>query len=129
MDKPCIVLKFEGDLLLGELRQFERAVDAALAEGRSAIILDLSGVRYCSCSTLGVLARAAARLRDARRQLLLAGASPALRRFIAAAGFAGVLETADRVEDARVILGPQVLTVEREALLSEDSLESGAEHA
>ncbi len=96
-----VVVRLTGECDLSTDPLLTRELGRAAALGTSAVIVDVSGVRFWDCSGLHALAGLTAELGTAGRQCRLVGAGPATRRLIGIAGFAGALDLDGPVQVSR----------------------------
>jgi len=118
MPDPFVMIPLEGDVLLRALPELAEALRRAIEDGRRAIVVNMERVRFCSCAAMGVLAATAGRLRSTGGGLRLVGPTDEVCRALRAAGLSRAVHVCDTVEDAHLSFGCQVLSPERDALLS-----------
>lgn len=80
---------------------FEQAVTQAMeAGGNPRVVIDMAGVEYVSSAGLRSLLVAAKRARSEGRSLGIAALTPVVREVFEISGFATIIPTHARVEDA-----------------------------
>jgi serine/threonine-protein kinase RsbW len=84
------VLRVDGDFDSFSVPGVRDALNAALSEGFSSIVLDLSGVDYMDSSALGFVVWADQRLQPVTGRLALAGANADVTRILELSGLIGV---------------------------------------
>ncbi len=84
-------LAVAGELCLSTSPEFEAAV-SAVREDATVVVLDLSAVTFIDCSGVHVILDAAARLRAARRRLVLFHNSHLIERLFRIVGVADEVE-------------------------------------
>jgi anti-anti-sigma factor len=89
-DSDACVLRVEGDFDSQNVPNVRDALNAALDEGYSNIVLDLSGVEYMDSSALGFVVWADHRLGPVGGRMALAGACPDVQRILELSGLIGV---------------------------------------
>jgi anti-sigma B factor antagonist len=102
-DDGTRVLRLEGDFDGISVPEAQSAFAAALGEGCTDIVLDLSAVDYVDSSALGFLVWADQRLRPLEGRLTLAGANQDVARILELSGLIGVTPSvvvAGSVDDA-----------------------------
>lgn len=82
-DDGVALIALAGELDLEGLADVHAAVQQTLAQGLSHLVVDLSELRFCDSSGLGVLLRAARAARSAGGACVIAGASGAVARLFA----------------------------------------------
>jgi len=110
------MIALQGDILFTATEELRRELDAALGASRP-VLVDLSGVRYCSAAALGLLAWAAGRCAARGQVMKIVAAPPRLQRLIAAAGLCGVLDMCESEADALATLSPRLLAAEVDGLI------------
>ena len=77
------LLVLSGRLTLGESsREFRRVLDAALADGRNRLVLELTGVPYVDSAGLGAIAMASKMALDAGGKLALTGVQERVKQLL-----------------------------------------------
>jgi anti-sigma B factor antagonist len=95
------VLRLVGPLVLGAGEHRLRCgVERVLRQGGRRVILDLSGVRYADAAGIGALVGGARRVRSRGGRLLVASATPRVRRLLEMFRVGALLPLAADVEDA-----------------------------
>lgn len=84
------VLRVDGDFDSLSVPGVRDALNSALSEGFSSIVLDLTGVDYMDSSALGFVVWADQRLQPVSGRLALAGANPDVTRILELSGLIGV---------------------------------------
>jgi anti-sigma B factor antagonist len=92
-----------GDIDLTTSEALRVAMDRAVDEGSTAIVLDLSDVTFMDSTALGVLVTFHRRLGD---RLVLAAAQPVVLRLLEITKFTSVLRLTDSVASALAALRP-----------------------
>lgn len=80
------VLRLVGELDLSNKDLLRDGIRGALESSPRMLVLDLSGLGFMDCSSLGVLVRTHKHLAKDQRQLFIAGSRPIVRRLIRLAG-------------------------------------------
>ena len=94
------VLTVRGELDMCSGPQLDDCLIDLAALGRSRIVLDVVGLRFCDAAGIRILLRGEARARARGGWLRLAGADSRLRRVLAIVGLTGVLPVFGSVADA-----------------------------
>lgn len=94
------VITVAGELDTGTAPELERAIQDALAEGPSALLLDLSSTEYVSSMGLRVFLSTLKVLRARQGRLILAGLNTEVQEIMDMAGFSPLFEITKTVEDA-----------------------------
>jgi len=100
---PACVARPMGDLDSATVPELRDAVDAAVAQGCTTVVIDLSGVTYLDSSALGFLVWADRRLQPSSGRLALAGAGRDVSRILELSGLIGLapsVVTTGTVDDA-----------------------------
>jgi anti-anti-sigma factor len=103
MGSSACIARVTGDLDCVTVPELREAVDAALSDGCTTVIVDLSEVTYLDSSALGFLVWADRRLVPVAGKLMLAGAGRDVSRILELSGLVGVapsVVTIDSVDDA-----------------------------
>jgi len=85
-DARTAVLTVRGELDMETAGRLDERLAAQLRQGRSRLVLDLSGLGFMDSSGLNVLIRAFQRARDEGGDLYLAAPTPAVRRILEITG-------------------------------------------
>ncbi|KOX21073.1 MULTISPECIES: STAS domain-containing protein [unclassified Streptomyces] len=104
---PWTVFRVQGELDLVTSPRIRRRVHAAVAGGRHDLVMDLSGVRFCDSSGVGVLVASRRLLRSCggRLRLILPEAGEGhVARVLAALGVQRLFEVYEDVDGA--LAGP-----------------------
>ncbi len=84
------VVRFAGELDLGQAEKAERAAIEGLARSESGpLILDLSGLRFCDSSGIRALLRIDAEAKQGGRSIVLRAPDPQLQRVLDLVGLSG----------------------------------------
>jgi anti-anti-sigma factor len=75
----AVVLRLEGRVSGATSGDLAQALDRFCADGRRAVVVDMSAVDYINGQGLSVIEAAAGRLRSADRELVACGLSPVVR--------------------------------------------------
>ena len=105
------VLSLTGDIDSVSVPDVREAIESAVSDGCTAVVLDLAEVEYIDSSALGLLVWADHRLQPVNGTLLLAGAGHDVGRILELSGLIGVAPSvfvADSVESALAGLTPAV---------------------
>ncbi len=95
-----VLLRLEGELDMAAAPALRGQIDAARAEGRVPVVLDLARVTFVDSSALRELLEGDERLRADGAQLLLAGMRPAVKRLLELTRAGDVLTAVPTVEQA-----------------------------
>jgi anti-anti-sigma factor len=95
-----LVLALEGEWDLAATGALRERVDAAVADGAGAVVLDLAATTFVDSSMLRELLRTDAALTAAGGRLTLAGVGPAVSRLLAVTGADELLRIAPSRERA-----------------------------
>lgn len=90
LDADACILRVDGDFDSESVPGVRDALDAALSEGYTSIVVDLSGVDYMDSSALGFIVWADRRLQPILGRLALAGANRDVARILEVAGLVGM---------------------------------------
>jgi anti-anti-sigma factor len=102
-ESPACVARVSGDLDCVNVPELRDGVDAAVSDGCTTIVVDLSKVTYLDSSALGFLVWADRRLLPVSGKLMLAGAGHDVSRILELSGLMGVapsVSAADSVDAA-----------------------------
>jgi len=100
-DGSVTVLTVTGDLVIGEAEStFKKTVTRLLEEGRTRLLVDLSGVGFLDSSGLGALVRALTQSQKEGGQTKLLGAGPQIRKLLQMTKLDSVFEIHDDMEAA-----------------------------
>lgn len=94
------VLTVRGELDMWSGPQLDDCLIDLAALGRSRVVLDVAGLRFCDAAGIRILLRGEARARARGGWLRLAGADSRLRRVLQIVGLTEVLPVFDSVADA-----------------------------
>lgn len=95
------ILEVEGVIKLGEsARFFAQALERALAEERSHVIVDLTRINSVDSTGIGELVGYLGRFQSARRSLFLVNPNERIRKLLQVARLAELFPTYDSVEAA-----------------------------
>ena len=83
---PVAVLRLKGELDLNTVKAIGWAVDEALDQGCVLVGMDLAGVDFIDCSSIGALVDAMHRLRAGSAQLCVHRLSPQVSRMMKLTG-------------------------------------------
>lgn len=86
MPFPLAIVEVHGELDLHTVRHVERAVEQAVEQGCTTVAVELGGVPFVDCAALGALIAAEQSVRAAGAELVVAGASPQVRRLLELTG-------------------------------------------
>ena len=95
-----VVLRLEGRVSSATSGDLARAIERISADGRRALVVDLSAVDYINGQGLSILEAAATRLRSANRDLIVFGLSPVVRTAFDLCGALGRVTVESSREDA-----------------------------
>jgi anti-anti-sigma factor len=87
---PACVIAIEGDVDVAVVPEVRETIDALIADGCVAVIIDLSRVVYADSSALGLLVWIDRRLQPYGGKLVLAGADGNVSRVLELSGLIGV---------------------------------------
>ncbi len=82
-----VVIRLQGRFDFNAHRDFREAVDTALANPATAIVVDFSGVEYLDSSALGMLLMLRDRAKGAAREVALTSCRGAVRQILDIANF------------------------------------------
>ncbi|MDO8963124.1 MAG: anti-sigma factor antagonist [Coriobacteriia bacterium] len=100
---PACVARMSGDIDFAVVPDVRAAIDAAIGDGCSSVVMDLSAVTYADSSALGLLVWIDKRLQPYGGKLILAGADRNVSRVLELSGLVGVapsVSAASSVEEA-----------------------------
>jgi anti-sigma B factor antagonist len=80
LDPSTAVISVEGELHVSTAPEFSRALNASIADGRTAVVLDLTGVAFIDSTGLSVLLNALRRVTRRGGRLSIACANPTVLR-------------------------------------------------
>ncbi len=89
------VMKFDGELDLSTQHHVRWNIQQAIDQGCTLIAVDLSGVPFIDCSTLGALIDARQRVADAGGHLVLSRRSPQVTRLMQLTGTDALFDMCD----------------------------------
>jgi len=92
-DSPACVVRLSGDIDFATVPAVRDAIDGAIRDGCTSVVLDLTGVRYADSSALGLLVWIDKRLQPHGGKLVLAGADRNVSRVLELSGLIGVAPT------------------------------------
>ncbi|MBN2103800.1 STAS domain-containing protein [bacterium] len=96
-----LILKLEGELMGGEeTKSFQERIYEAIREGKTHVVVDMSGVKWMNSSGLGTLMAGLTTLRSSDGDLKLACLSDRVRRPIEITKLNRVLQIYDSVDAA-----------------------------
>lgn len=95
-----VVMAVTGDVDIHTAPQVSERLEALRAEGRTAVVVDLSGVNFLDSSALGALIAAHREFTDAGGGLRLAAPRPHVRKVFAITRLAEVIPLFEDVETA-----------------------------
>ena len=95
-----VVLQLAGELDMAAAPALRGQIDAARAEGRAPVVLDLTAVTFIDSSALRELLEGDERLRADGAQLLLAGIRPVVARVLELTRASDVLTVVPTVQQA-----------------------------
>jgi anti-anti-sigma factor len=98
----CIAV--EGELDTATAPDLESAIQACLAEGTTALLLDLAATDYVSSMGLRVFLSTLKSLRASGGRMVLSGLNEEVQEIIDLAGFAPLFEICSTADQARVVL-------------------------
>jgi anti-anti-sigma factor len=101
---PFCVVRIEGEIDLSNAPDVASAIEGAMPDGATELVVDLTDTTYLDSSGVGLLVRLAERLRHRRRrmQLVVPEGSP-IRVALELCGIPQIVPVATRVEE----LGPE----------------------
>jgi anti-anti-sigma factor len=92
-DSTACVARLSGDVDFASVPAVREALDHAIRDGCTSVVLDLSDVVYADSSALGLLVWIDKRLQPAGGKLVLAGADSNVSRVLELSGLVGVAPT------------------------------------
>lgn len=92
-DSPACVARLSGDIDFATVPTIRDAIDKAIRNGCTSVVLDLAGVKYADSSALGLLVWIDKRLQPHGGKLVLAGADRNVSRVLELSGLIGVAPT------------------------------------
>jgi anti-sigma B factor antagonist len=95
-----IVVAVAGDVDIQTAPQLRECLDALVADGRMAVVVDLAGVNFLDSSALGVLIAVQRQLIDAGGELRLARPRPHVRKIFGITRLTEVVPLFDDMESA-----------------------------
>lgn len=82
-----LTIKLDGELDLVQAHEFRETVDSAMEETQSEnLLIDLSSVTFIDSSGLGVILGRFRRVKSARGEMILFGATPNVKRILELSG-------------------------------------------
>lgn len=99
----CIAV--EGELDTATAPDLDLAIQACLADGATALLLDLTSTDYVSSMGLRVFLSTLKSLKTSGGRLVLSGLNDEVQEIIDLAGFAPLFEICDTADQARAALG------------------------
>jgi anti-anti-sigma factor len=95
-----VVLRLEGRVSSATSGDLAQALERFSADGRRALVVDVSAVDYINGHGLSLIEAAATRLRSASRDLIVCGLSPVVKTAFDLSGALGRLTVESSREDA-----------------------------
>jgi anti-anti-sigma factor len=95
-----VVLRLEGRVSSATSGDLAQALERFSADGRRALVVDVSAVDYINGQGLSILEAAATRLRSANGDLIVCGLSPVVRTAFDLGGALGRMTVESSPEDA-----------------------------
>jgi anti-anti-sigma factor len=97
-------VKLVGDLAMNSVETLDRVLSRIFDRGFYRILVDLTALRYIASSGLGVLNAAAERARRHGGEIVLIGASPAVKHVFGLVGMTRLLQFAESEKEALFLL-------------------------
>ena len=101
-----LLMKVAGYLDAANFDRLEKALEDALDEGRSRVILDLAGLNYINSAGVGVILAAISRARSAAGDIVLVNPTQSVAVVFDLIGMSKFSHIVDTVEDAEATFHP-----------------------
>ena len=100
LDPATTVIAVHGELHLSTAPEFSRRLNAAIADGKTAVVLDLSGVSFIDSTGLSVLLNALRRVTRRHGRMALVITNPTVLRLFEITRLDSTFDIRETLEDA-----------------------------